>query len=89
MCVKNVLDGSKKLYITESGCPPYTKSLRAPFSPIGDKIEGHSPQMHVFLKSMLNNVANKDLDISSFSIWYGDEIEKANIGSTIKNLFYE
>lgn len=89
VCVKNVLDGSKKLYITESGCPPYTKSLRAPFSPIGDKIEGHSPQMHVFLKSMLNNVANKDLDISSFSIWYGDEIEKANIGSTIKNLFYE
>lgn len=89
VCVKNALDGSKKLYITESGCPPYTGSLRAPFSPIGDKIEGHSPQMHVFLKSMLNNVTNKDLDISSFSIWYGDEIEKANIGSTIKNLFYE
>lgn len=89
VCVKNALDGSKKLYITESGCPPYTGSLRAPFSPIGNKIEGHSPQMHVFLKSMLNNVANKDLDISSFSIWYGDEIEKANIGSTIKKLFYE
>lgn len=89
VCVKNALDGSKKLYITESGCPPYTGSLRAPFSSIGNKIEGHSPQMHVFLKSMLNNVANKDLDISSFSIWYGDEIEKANIGSTIKKLFYE
>ena len=89
VCVKNALDGSKKLYITESGCPPYTGSLRAPFSSIGNKIEGHSPQMHVFLKSMLNNVANKDLDISSFSIWYGYEIEKANIGSTIKKLFYE
>lgn len=89
MCAKNALDGSKKLYIAESGCPPYTESLRAPYSAIGEKIEGHSPQMHVFLKSILNNVANKDLDIQAFSIWYGGEIEKANIGSTIKKLFYE